>query len=85
MSRPRLVPDDRTLSRLFARYPEESAQWFIDRFGWSVSQGAVFAHRRRLLSVNPILGAASISHAEFRRCCDEAARERHWAVTGVDR
>jgi hypothetical protein len=84
MSRPRQVPDDRTLTRIFKRHPGWVAQDFITHYGWPASRALVREHRRRIMSGNPIAGAASISRVEFRRRVEWEARTRHAAVTGVD-
>lgn len=85
MARKRLIPDDVTLQAIFREHPDWAARDFLTAYGWPVSRASVLAHRRRILLINPIEGAASISRVEFGRRCDEAARHQHWALTGVDR
>ena len=81
MARSRRVPDDQTLQRIFRKHPGWVAQDFLNVYGWPASRALVRAHRRRLLAVNPIRGAASMSRDQFRATLDEQAQLRHWATT----
>jgi hypothetical protein len=51
--RPRRLPDDAELQRVFGKYPGRSAAQLLEKFGWDVTASTLLAHRRRLGHCTP--------------------------------
>ena len=51
--RPRRLPDDQELQRVFAKYPGRSAAQLLEKFQWDVTASTLLAHRRRLGHITP--------------------------------
>ena len=51
--RPRVLPDDAELQRVFAKYPGRSAAQLLEKFQWDVTPSTLLAHRRRLGHIAP--------------------------------
>jgi hypothetical protein len=76
MSRPRIVPPDDELKRIFSLHEGRSARWIRDHYGWPVGLSIVKTYRRRLMKPNPIEGAASMPDWEFSLTMSSTQAER---------
>ena len=51
--RPRVLPGDPELQRVFGKYPGRSAAQLLEKFQWDVTASTLLAHRRRLGHITP--------------------------------
>jgi len=68
--RPRRVPSDVELARIFKLHKGETTRRILDRYGWDVSLNLLQAYRRKLRRRSAIAGVASMSQADFRQALD---------------